>query len=360
MPSPITAKECLELTTLPPVLLLSCQDNVRANRLYGRLLEIHKGESIERIHLAALSPQSFSKLIDSLSTLSLFAATRLVAVEIPEKKNPFATELFNSLGHVPLGTSVILRFRGPFPSADQLEGLPKETRALTLEPLVEQRMEAWLAKEAQRLASGGGQGAGGINAGALRLIATYGGESLDAAFQALEQVALYADGTPISERTVQEVITVIPEAEEFALLDLIDSGSIPRAEQLSERLLTQGSNAFLLLAMIARNQMNRIAVRGGVEAKVPDDALRRSLNMTPWVYERTKKGLTRGAGPSIKEVILAIVRADTRLKGKSLGPQPILSELFTSLAPRQRRDRDSRLIPNDQLTPNPPIGASEF
>lgn len=336
----VTPKDCLALTTLPPVILLACADRVRTNRLCDRLREIHKSDTIERIHLASSTSSSFAALIDSLSTLSLFAQVRLVLIDIPEKKHPLTEQLLTSLAHVSLGTTVVLRFSATFPPAPTLRALPKETIAVEMEKLAGEKLCAWLAREASRL------GVPSINTGALQLIAQYSAtqhnsEDLDNAYQALEQIALYADGSPITEHTVRSVITVIPEAEEFALLDLIDNGALPRTEHLSERLLSQGSNAFVLLAMIARNQMNRIAVRAGVAARTPDDVLRRSLNMTPWIFDRTKKLVSRANLPSMKQAIGAIVRADTRLKGKSLGPDSILSELFNSLMPSPSRPRDN-------------------
>ncbi len=337
----ISPKDCLALTELPPVILLSCPDNVRANRLTAKLREIHKAELIERTHLATLNQQSFSALVDSLSMMSLFAQIRLVVIEVPEKKNSLTEQLLNSLGHISLGTTVVLRFKSGVPSGNALGNLPNESAFIELERMQGDTLLGWLSREVTRL------GNSAMNAGALRLLAQYGGDDLDAAYQALEQVILFADGQQITEQTVKSVITIIPEAEEFALLDLLDSGSLWRAEHLAENLLSQGSNAFMLLAMIARNQINRIAVRGGVERKIPDGTLKHALGMSPWVYERTKKIALKPNLPSMKHVISAIVRADTRLKGKSLGPQAILSEVFSALAPRPARHRDNAYVSDD-------------
>jgi len=316
---------------------------VRADRLTKKLSEIHKAERVEKFHLGTLTHQTFCVLIDSLSMMSLFAQIRLVLIEMPEKKNPFAEKILGSLQHISSGTSVVLHYRSNTPTAQNLAQLPKDAAHIELEKMEGEKLQFWLSREVTRF------GSVSINAGALHLLAQYAGEDLDAAYQALEQVALFADGEPINEQIVKRVITIIPDAEQFALLDLLDSGSIPRAEQLAEALLAQGSNAFVILAMIARNQLNRVAVRGAVEARATDEPLRRALSMTPWVYERAKKQIAKPNLPSMKQVIAAIVRADTRLKGKSLGPEAIIGELLAALAPRSSRHRDNTFSGNEPV-----------
>jgi|GEM_PF-6015045 len=355
----LTPKDCFQLPKLPSVIALACADRVRQNRLCEKLKEIHGVECIERFQLAALSSQSFAALVDSLSNMSLFSKTRLVVVEIPEKKNQLTEKLLAvaTLRNISDGTTLIIHFKSQPPTKAVLADLPKDAALIKIELLENEKLVAWLGREVTRL------GGAAINAGALKLIAQYAAGDIDAAYQTLEQIVLFADGETITEQTVRSVVTVIPESVEFALLDLLDSGALARAEAFAEALLTQGSSEFLLLSMIARNQLQRVAVRGGLDAKVPDEVLRNSLGITPWLFDRAKKYVLKPNLPSKKQVIAAIVRADSRLKGKSLGSQATLSELFASLLPTTATRGTGAASPNGASSnkqANDNVGPSKF
>ena len=165
----------------------------------------------------------------------------------------------------------------------------------------------------------------------LDLLVQQGEGSADKIADLIERLSLLAEDGKLSRHDLAAVLSLRTEQSEFELIDAIADKNSVRAQITLEKLSQAGSNPFILLSLIARNfgQYLRIKEwlrRGGSSAEVQD-----RLGLSPWLFNKQLKTANGRSLEQLKSSLINVLRADSKLKNKSLGTETILSELVDRL-----------------------------
>ena len=112
-------------------------------------------------------------------------------------------------------------------------------------PLRGAKLQQWI----QSKVTGSG---GAISPSAARLLAQYAGGSLWALASEIEKLCIYAEGRPITDEDIDNLVAGARESNIFALVDAVVEGKASRACQELTQLVNAGASAAYILVMLAR------------------------------------------------------------------------------------------------------------
>lgn len=323
-------KELLERPELPGLVLITSPDQVRLQRIEERIINKSSvpRNQISKIRGDELSTETLTRLKDDLATLSLFSGPRLYTIYHLDSAPSAATKTLAQMLVDPLPGTTVLGLATELTASDPLvQAASKLGGYLKFPELSGNELSQWAAREIAQA---------GIakcpSALVERLIET-AEKRPDAIAAMAAQFALYLDDAPATIEAFDALFPSTAVAGEFELIDAIAAGSTVRAEVLFETLLRSGKSPFMLLGMISKIFNNYHSIALMLAQRMTPQVIRESLKMTPWVFNKSLEVAKRIKTQEIEGQLRAILRADSKLKNKSLGPQAIFSELFNALRP---------------------------
>lgn len=168
------------------------------------------------------------------------------------------------------------------------------------------------------------------------LLAVMEEESVDAVARDVELMRLYSGSPAITSEDVRKLFIQRGAVGEFEYLDALAQGKISQSETLLGELLAAGKNPFMLLALIARSFVNYTGVKALQVEGASVETMKDTLGLTPWVLNKHLSSAKRYSVRRLARALAAIVRADSKLKNRSLGAETIFGELGLQVSPKER------------------------
>lgn len=317
----------LQADKLPPLILIVGPDRIRRERALAAILSKHKLAVTSRVTGGKVP---VDELAARLNSPSLFEPKPVIVLaEVESLKGEFERNLAKVYdGGQPFG--LLFGLATSLPATSPLRKAAQGLGGyVELEQLSGALLKRWVARELK------GVGVNAVSEPVLDHLIQAGAEQPGLINQCVEKLALYLnDNEEPTIELLQYLFQTTSEAQEFALLNSLLNDPAGSREAIISRLFAEGKNPFQLLALVARSYSQYLSVKSSLErGEMPAD-IRGKLGVTQWVFERQLEGAKRFSRHKLKSAMNAILKADSQLKNRSLGPEAIFSVLGTSLSGR--------------------------
>lgn len=318
------------------VLILS-SDNIRRERLAEKLIssflevspkELPSKNAVETQDAADWSTKTLQAFSDSLQTLSLFSKKRCVIINNADRLNAALSEQFLEILKGDLCDILLIITLQKLPKTSKLfKFLSTKNRCIELPQLSPADAKKWIQKEFEA------RGITKCSSQLLNLITTQSQESLDEAEAIIEKLALYVSADTVTEKDFFAVFREVPDPGEFDLIDALQQKRTLDAEVLLQQLLNSGKNPFLLVAMIFKSYLQSLLIRMILDKGFSPEAAQTQLNQkSTWVFNKYLAVAKTNSALQLHRKVALILRADSKLKNRSLSPECVMGELLQSLA----------------------------
>lgn len=276
-----------------------------------------------------LTPNLLMKATDSAPFLAL---NRLVIVEglltryEPPRNKPQRREMpkeelqpwADCIGRIP-ATTVLVLIDGEIKPANPLKKVlsPMAKVVMTFPLQRGEKLQSWVS---QQVAKEGGR----ISSEAVKALAEMVGSDLWAMSGEIEKLLLYASGRQIEVEDVNKLVSFVPEANIFSLVDALLRRQVRAAHRWLHLLLQQGSQPPYILTMIAREIRFLLLAKALSAEKVPPKEIQERLGITKEFALRRTLELARAyPWARLEEMYRQLLDVDISIKtGKS---QPLMA-----------------------------------
>jgi len=168
-------------------------------------------------------------------------------------------------------------------------------------------------------------------------------QSLDVLTTVIHQIALNIPADqPLTMAHVTPFVPGISPIQEYALLDLIATSNRAQLITFIDQLLSQNSNPFLLINLIARHIHTCLALKSSLEQqRISFSVAAEQVGVAKWLHSKYQPLVERVSRLSLQKAADKIVAADLQLKGVSLSQQAIIEDVCISLQQYFAHDRSS-------------------
>ncbi len=318
----------------PRAMLLSCNEHVRIQPLINEitkcLFSAQARKTLETVRLRGkdLKNKELIHFLDETKALSLFTQARLFWIRDADKIPAASLDtLVSALSDCSPEIAIVFSCDKILSTNKLRKSLQKKSSYLELKSLQGADLKRWTI--ARLRAAGVSQ----FEARVPELLMEIGDNSPDRIAPLTEHIALYAGDDLIEEKHLFEVFITHPHPNEFTLIDVIARKDLAHAEKLIEELLSTGKSPFLLVSMLGRTIGNYISLSALQDEGKSAAQIQAQLGLKPWVVKKTTQALRNYPKWKREKLTYALLRADSQLKNKSLGPASILSELAYEMRP---------------------------
>lgn len=325
-------KSALTKGDIPQYFLILCPDNTRTQRAIDLATEKWPAAEIKKLKSQELD---LSKLNELLRSPLLFAPTSIIVIHDVDMIQAAAQRDLLNLIEKDLHEKV--SFNGcliitakTLPSNNFfLKQLRAQERTIELKELTGVELKKWVFKELS--AKGFSQIADGVP----ELLIQIGEENPDKVVPLIHHLSLAVEMPALSSTDITNVFSAQTHHQEFALLDtLLDRNPI-KGEVMVRSLLSDGKNPFLLISLLAKSFSTYLAIQEGLKKGLQPAQVREQLAVSPWVFQKYLDASRKYSLPRLRQIQKAVVKADSRLKNKSLGDEGILCCLLAELRPER-------------------------
>lgn len=324
------AQELAALPECAPSIAVVAPDRVRRERLVEMLLKpfVNTADpvAVKRLRGEDLTSRAIEELKNDLQAISLFSPQRYIVIREIERGNAAAQkELPKIVAAIPRGSHIIVT-AAELKSSNPLQKLfSKANRLIELPVLEGIDLKRWIQKELKNA------GFSEVENGVPDAIADVGDGDPDRIVGIIERVSLFVGEGKVTTQEVRSLFSATPDPNEFALIDAIAGSNPATIEVLLHELFEDGKNPFLILALLGRTFSNFLVIKRLLDSGRSPGDVRQLMGMTQWVFDKQVQGLRRYTAPQLAEAVEAIIRADAKLKNRSLGPDEVISGLCTDL-----------------------------
>ena len=324
------------IATSPGAVLILAPDEIRKERVALRLFTSFLADAdgsarqqlaVTKYDAAGWNTGDVRKLIDELQTGSLFVQRRCLWLKNADALNAAASDLLlTALDAVPPEILLVLSAAKLPKTAKLAKYFHTSGRVLELPELSAPQTQRWLQQELNS------RGVSRFPAALLELISAHAQGSLDEAVNLIEMLALYAEGSSLSERDFFSLFVQVPNPGEYDLLDAIQDRRMADAELLLHQLLSTGKSQFLLVTLLFKSYFHSLLVRLLLDQGIGPDEIQNRLDVKKWVFPKYLRVARARNAEKLRADISSILRADSKLKLRSLGADCVLGELLQQLA----------------------------
>ena len=226
------------------------------------------------------------------------------------------------------GVHVIIVGEG-FPQSQNFKkGIEKLATVLIFEPLKGAELRRWTERELKTA------GVSGTTDEMVELALSLAAEDPETVSALIEKLSLYLDGDAPTPEVMRTLIPGRSSASDFELADALMSRKRASTEVLIHQLFSQGSSPFMLLGLLTKTFVSLYRIRAMLDRGLQQNDIRLALGISPWLFNRyipIARTQTLGALSNHCE---ALLRADFRLKDKSIGHAATFSFLAHQISPR--------------------------
>lgn len=321
-------------------LLLVAKDRIRKTRVTQSLLKkIKEDQKLEKIDVENFEFTTISELSYKLNSQSLFSKFKVIHVVFKKEINSDESlKLCEVIENIPLKSFLIFDFEKINANLKIIKLAKAKKCLVEYKALESNNLISWIKDECKNK---------GINKypevlpEMLKIISEEeSGQNYknknnynpDLIANNIELLSIYCDGNALS---LSDLKNFYPEAlapNEFKLMDALTTGNAPQAEQLLAELFSVGKNHFLILAMLNNNFKKLLTIKTMQASGENARNIMSFLNIkTDWVYKKLSGQVRNISIFKIKEMIAHLLKADSRLKDKSLGAELVLSQVCGDL-----------------------------
>lgn len=322
--------ELLKADEPPKILLVTAKDSVRRSRSINQLKNkffSNPSVAVHRLDATQWDSESRAELIRLLNSPGLFSPVTLVELDCVDalSKSEHLSELVECLQYASEQTSLWLS-SAPLPKSNKLrKACEKLGVSLEFPELAGTTLKSWIKKEAQQLdlLEPSDQ--------LLNAIAHVAEDSLDQITAVVEHISLYSSDGKISYSEFSELYPDAPEENEFALLDLIHFGQPALIEAKLTKFFQEGKNSFMFLGLLVRTYSKYVSLRSLLDSGMAHIQAREALTLKEWTFKKHLEVVSKKSLKRLYRDLEALLRADSKLKNRSLGETEIFCELASQL-----------------------------
>lgn len=254
-------------------------------------------------------------VLSACRTLPMMARRRLVTVRNVEQMAPPEQEALVPYFEKPEPTTVLLLVATQLDARRKLALEAKKARALFVaEHPNEDHAAVWVEREARARGVS-------MDAGAVESITLAIGPNLGQLADAIERLALYANGAPVDARMVDEVVVPVKEIPAFDLAEAIAQRNRVSALAVIVRLFNQRQEPLMVLGLLAW-KVAQLAKARQFGAKPPEGrSLAAVLKMPPARVAGAVADANRWTIPQLHRAFRILAAADAALKGGRKGDE---------------------------------------
>ena len=328
MAEKLSAKQILQdikaRTEAPPATLIVSPDRVRARRVADALVQHFSptNPTIKRHAAENLTKRSIETLRSEIMNYSLFGGSTFHIIEALDDVTAALLPALSTLAADAAPPHRIIFIARSTTKANPIRKLTEKSNALLeMAEMTPAELRAWSKKELAR------NGVAECSDPVVDMLIEMSGNDPDQIGKRAEHLSLYCENSRVTTEDLKTLFVAEVETSEFALPDLIASARGPDAVALACRLLHQGKSAFPLLAITNRN-LQQILLYHELSATRSPEAAKSSLGAPPWLAQKIAQASKKISRTASRRALEFVLRADSKLKGRSLSPEEIFSELI--------------------------------
>ena len=303
---------------LAPVYLISGDDALLVQEACDAVVRAARAEGFEeRSVLHAEGSFNWNDVMQDASSMSLFAARRIIDVRLPGNRfDKEASEVLRRYADAPPADTLLLiraaRLDGKQKNAAWFKALDRVGAIVQIWPLSFQELPRWLAG---RLKSAGLT----LSPEALNLLAERVEGNLLAAVQEIEKLRLAGLDSPVSVEDLTAVLEDSARYDTFELIDAVFAGDAQRVSRMLATLRQEGVALFAILGALT-SQLRRIAGNEFLPAprkRLVGDLLRRigSTTVIPRILAECALVDAQGKGQIAGDAWLSLEEILLRMAG---------------------------------------------
>jgi len=324
-------KDITSMKTCPLCVFIGAPDRIRRERALRFILSHFAGKNFRPLSYSFTEQgrQNISGLLNEISEPSLFEPTRYVVIRGIETAKVVDLEpLTNFMNRKIEGVHIILVGDG-FPQSQNFKkAVEKLGTILTFEPLKGAELRRWTERELKQA------GVEGATDEIVEVALSLAAEEPEAIAALIEKLALYLDGDTPTTEVMRKLIPGRSSASDFELADALMSKKRAPTEVLIHQLIAQGSSPFMLLGLLTKTFVTLYRIRAMLDKGLQQQDIRTSLGISPWLFNRYFPISRTQTLSALSSHCEALLRADFRLKDKSLGHGATFSNLASQISHR--------------------------
>ncbi len=322
------------MESCPLCVFIGSPDRVRRERALSFVLNHFAGKDLHPLtySFSEQGRHNIISLLNEISEPSLFEPTRYVVIRGIETAKVVDLEpLTNFLTKKIAGVHVILVGEG-FPQSQNFKkALEKLASVLIFDPLKGAELRRWTERELKT------SGVSGATDEMIELALSLAGEEPEAIAALIEKLALYLDGDAPTPELMRKLIPGRSSASDFELADALMSPKRASTEVLIHQLIAQGSSPFMLLGLLTKTFVSLYRIRSMLDRGLQSNDIRIALGVSPWLFNRYLPIARSQTLATLSHNCETLLRADFRLKDKSIGHSATLSFIAHQISPRPQR-----------------------
>lgn len=317
----------------PCAILLTGPDRIRVQRAESACVDALRGVvgkdiTVQNIDCASLKSGLIDSVFVEAGTLSLFSATQLICFRrVHELSAADHKKFAENLKKLPSHLRIVLSGSKILASNPLSQYFKKAGLALEIQEINGPDLEQWVAKELKdnKIKEYEPQ--------VVPLLIQAGESSPDLIVNLVEQLALYLDGAKATAQDIALLFAEKIQAGEFEFIDALARGNIREREYRLSKILRSGTSPFPLLGLVSRNIGNLFVLASLTAKKLNPAAVAAQSGIPPWLVKKQLPLTQKYTRQRFLSAFDAVLRADSTLKNRSLGPEIILSELSDKVSP---------------------------
>lgn len=332
-------REVLAAPTLPPVVFVSSIDRSRRERTVDLLLDRAASLSgvaktqirsiVTKFSAADLKGAGFLKFEQACASYSLFSKVQLVLVtDCDELSADQTDQMLTLLPDIKSPTCLIMASK-PLPGNSRLGKCLRQTGvALEFAEVKGAELRRWVNRELNR------HGIKEVDGDVVDGLIGIGEGLLDKIAPCIELLGLYVEGGTVTGMDLAKLFVGRVPPSPFLISELIASGAPVKADGLARELTDEGRHPLMLTGLIARSFHNYLKIGALLAAGASQAEIRGRIKLPPWVFQRCLESARRYPTTRSGDIFRALIRDDSKLKNRSIGPDAVLSTLIHQLAPK--------------------------
>ena len=168
----------------------------------------------------------------------------------------------------------------------------------------------------------------------LELVLQCAAEEPEKVAAIIEKLALYLDGAKATPESLLSLVPARSSASDFELADALLSKKYSSTEVLIHQLIAQGSSPFMLLGLLTKTFTSLYRIRALLDRGVQQQDIRASMGLSPWLFNRYVPIAKTQSVAALSSHCESLLRADFRLKDKTLGHDATFSTLARATSGR--------------------------
>lgn len=310
----------------PEIVYIFGSDRIRMQRaleaLQKALIPASTQHAFVKYNAKDLDAKKLHQLLLSRDTLSLFTSTKMLVVDnIEELNTQLSQELANILEKPSPDTYTILLAKSA-PATNPLVKLASQLKSIwQFEQLAGAELTSWIDKELKH------KGVVTYPKNIADLLIENAEGDLDKIASQLEILASYANEGKVVQNDIKLLFPEHSQAAEFQYLDELLNRNLATLPVLLHKTLLAGKSSFALIGLLQRSFLNYIAISYLHTQGYSTDKIASSLSIQPWLVKRHLEKIKKIPTHRLKARLMALTKADSQLKNRSLGTEIIFDGL---------------------------------